>query len=79
MCVYVSTNVWFTAGVSRRGTAHLESIEIQKNVPRVRLERQATAPGQPFSAEDLERAMTAAAIHENNYDPLRNNMAITAH
>jgi len=69
----------FTAGVSRRGTANFDTPKQQTNVPEVKLERQATVPEQPFTAEDLEKAMTAATIRGNDTGTFQNSLAIAAH
>ena len=67
------------AGLSRRGTAKPEARTAQSNVPEVRLERQATAPDQPFTPEQLEQAMTRATLCANDNGTLRSSTAIAAH
>jgi len=71
----------FVAGVSRRATARPQDLETltNTNVPKVRLERQATVQDQPFTAAELEQAMAAARIPSNGNGMLSNNMPIPAH
>lgn len=49
----------------------------QPNVPDIKLQRQATVPDQPFTAEQLEYAMTQATLRPNS--PPRSSLAIAAH
>lgn len=77
-CVLICANC-SVAGVSRRGTAKPEAPQQPLNVPEVRLERQATVPDQPFTAEELEQAITAATSPGNDNGSFRSSMAIAAH
>jgi len=77
-CVLTCAN-YLAAGLSRRGTAKPETATAQSNVPEVRLERQATVPDQPFTAEQLEQAMTAATLRGNDNGTLHNSLAVAAH
>lgn len=62
--------------LSRRETA-IAKPQVQ-HVPDVRLERQATAPDQPFTVEELEQAMSRATVRPEG-NTLRSGMAIAAH
>lgn len=63
------------AGLSRHGTTKGD----RDNIPDVKLERQATVTDQPFTAEDLEQAMTRATLRIESEDTLRISPAIAAH
>lgn len=63
------------AGLSRHSTTKGDRVD----VPEVKLERQATVTDQPFTAEDLEQAMTRATLRIESEDTLRSSPAIAAH
>lgn len=63
------------AGKTRRDTITAG----HRDVPEVRLERQATALDQPFTVEELEQAMTRATIRVEDEAPFRNSQAIAAY
>lgn len=66
------------AGLSRQGTIKAQKPHAE-HVPDVTLERQATAPDQPFTTEELDQAMTRATLRANDDDSRRTGLAIAAH
>ena len=68
-----------SAGLSRAGTVKTDDSKPPANVPEVKLERRATVQDHPYTAAQLEQAMTRATLRGNDDGTLRSRIAVAAH